>query len=770
MQSRIDTRRSPMAQKQKKKRLSVLVAMLVLAAALLCSCGGGSEIGNELVGDIDPAGQRYPFRTTRQEEECWGGNEAYGCQFFPYGGQLLRQQARDDVWLAFADVTGEEMCLQFEFEDTALAENDLIVNLYLAPTGTLWFLLRDAAGEYRVAQMTPGTPMETVCVLSGYPFSCSAEAFSVSGDWAVLGEENALVLYDLKSGAQLRVIDGVRCFCVDAEDGLYYYSNKSGLLVRYDLHEGRAVWSRDIESDENVPVQQMFFLPNAGLFTMARGTGQIDQRSTENGESLYVLFSTAEDSNVDYTDETLFLRSAFAVDENYHVYLSCIDTDYDTTPFTCTRYLWEFEPFTPENDPTERVTLTITAPYQVDAIDASMRMYQREHPEVEVVWDVQYASRGEFLLHTAQYAEQLALRLMTGDVGDILMLHGSGLDVDAILKTDVLANLSGYLAECEFRNELEQSPIDALRDESGALRALPVALRPRYMIYNETLAQELALDWETDDLTWSELLMLAEVWQRENAPYSLLWSDSASAASAQDVLRDVLLANLDSFSRQDGSVDVGQAWLRDMAEQIKSLQGSRALKSACGDFWWSAGSLSSTLFVEYYGADYTNLFSWLRLAEENNGVSLRIIPMPRGEQAQARQSYGYCWGISAVSAQKESAWDFLSFVVSRDGLVLDTYTEDTCLLNTVADRERFALSVRSTASRGEDGALLIDRELRLYEDYRAALAKPVSRLVEPAQWYEAICRPMEQYLDGTLMLDEALVTAEEAWACVLAAQ
>lgn len=754
--------------KQKAKLMSLLGT--ILAVMLLTGCNKDDGETKITGSGIDPTNQRYQFRTVIQDTEAWDGNDTYGFEYYPYDGHLLQQQNSETAGLTFADVTSNDIRLQFDFDYMQFAEGDLIANLYLDSEGTLWWLLRDISGEYRVAQMQQGKTMENICTLKGYPFTYAACRFAVSDGVAILSEENILVLYDLKNGSQIDMINGAHIFCVDANGWLYYFSGEDSLLVKRSLHQSQVAWQESVDSSEKMNIQQMFYHPDMGLFTMASGSGQIDCRDNESGIVRYTLFSTAENSNVDYSNEALFFNSAFAVDQNYCVWLSCVSTDYTSTPFTYTRHMWAFEPFLPDIDSSEVVSLTITAPYKVRAVESSIRMYQREHPEVEVIWDVQYNSRDELILHGTQYAEQLALRLMTGDVGDILMLHGSGLDVDAILKTDVMADLSSYLEDCPFRDELEESPLDALQDESGALRALPVALRPRYMIYNETLAQKMHLDWNAEDLTWAQMLTLAKKWQEDDVPISLLWSDTVDAQSGKDILRDILLANLDAFSTSDGSVNIGQPWLRDMVQQVKALQGSRSLKSSCRDFWWSEGSLSDTLFVRYYGADYTNLFNWLRTAEENNNITLRIVPMPRGEHTMARQSYAYCWGIPTVSKQKDMAWDLLSFMVSSDGFVTDTYTDETCLLNKKADKERFELSIRSTAIYDENGIILAGDELRLYEDYRASLAQPISRMTEPLQWREAIYVPIEQYLQEMLTLDEAIGKAEEAWQRVLTAQ
>jgi hypothetical protein len=67
-----------------------------------------------------------------------------------------------------------------------------------------------------------------------------------------------------------------------------------------------------------------------------------------------------------------------------------------------------------------------------------------------------------------------------------------------------------------------------------------------------------------------------------------------------------------------------------------------------------------------------------------------------------------------------------------------------------------------------DGVMQIQNQERHYEQFRALLDHPISRLSEPTRWRSAIYTPLSQYLDGTLTLDQALAKAQDAWQRVLA--
>ena len=119
----------------------------------------------------------------------------------------------------------------------------------------------------------------------------------------------------------------------------------------------------------------------------------------------------------------------------------------------------------------------------------------------------------DYSAHWEQYAEQLSLRLMSGDVGDIVLLNGSGLEVSAVLESDAMADLTPYLEQCPYRDELDEELLQPLTNSAGRLCGVPLGVSPQYLIYNETLGQSLGLTWDTDALTWKDLLDLATVWQ-----------------------------------------------------------------------------------------------------------------------------------------------------------------------------------------------------------------------------------------------------------------
>lgn len=717
----------------------------------------------------DPTATRYQFELVNVVEEQRSEPGSWWNKLYVDGDRLVCMQLEisKEYWMTVRDAATGEIVQEYTYDDMGDFQSAFA---YALDGDAVWLLYIDDANEYYVRRIMPGKEKEELGQLENYPFQYLPDKFEVWENFLIIqGDKglgvNKVVIYDLKTGVQ-KIIDDVSDFCIDGKGGIYYLSNSADggvYLVKSALTNDKKLWKMETKQSKNIILQQLFFHPKMGLFSIARDTGRIDCWDTETGARRYTLFSVAEDTDLNYTDE-VFNNSLFAIDSNFHVWLRYTVTDYHATPMTNICYTWEYAPCQPQTDLSDEITLTITAPYAPDAMSSSVHMYQGKHPEVQVEWDTQFVSRDDFTAHASQYAEQLTLRLMAGDVGDIMMLHGSALDVDAVLKTDVMTDLSVYLADCPFRKELEDSYLDALTRQDGSISALPVAIQPSYWIYNQTLAEKMGVSWDTDNITWSQVFDLAQQWQADGVKESVFWTSAKSEFSIIDeVLYSFLLENLDAFVMEDGSVNLHQDWLIKRLEQLARLQDSTQLYNAFDDYWWY--SFEDSLIVSYSGADYNNLFGWLYHCKENCNVELRILPVPKGEKTGTRQGYAFAWGITEVSRQKDIAWNFLEFLVGRDGFVMDTYFTDTCLLNKTADQER-AENVLQSFARNYNTETE-DYE-RYYDELRASLDHPISRLVEPTGRYNAIGEPISQYLAGSLSLDEALIEAEENWERALA--
>ena len=505
----------------------------------------------------------------------------------------------------------------------------------------------------------------------------------------------------------------------------------------------KSLWQQELPSGS--AYQQVWYSPQVGLFSCASRGGTVRLHDAETGEPTAAFFTAAE-NGLDYTAEGM-ASASFAVGADKRVLFCQITTDYDQQPIESRRITRVFLPRTASN---AAVTLTITAPYPAQGLVSCVRLYQSRHPEVEIVWDTAYDTVSDYSAHWEQYAEQLSLRLMSGDVGDIVLLNGSGLEVSAVLESDAMADLTPYLEQCPYRDELDEELLQPLTNSAGRLCGVPLGVSPQYLIYNETLGQSLGLTWDTDALTWKDLLDLATVWQAAGEASPSLFC-TGTARDPDSILEDFLLANLDSFS------DAAAAAA--LEPQLAALQalwdGDTLMRAGTDGRFWSDGFFENVLFTMGSAANYENLLENLTAAEQASQCTLRLVPIPLGENASRRQSYAVSWGISERSGNKEAAWALLEATLGEDGFVNDIYSKDYALVNRVADRQRYEAIFAARHS--------VQPQERHYAQYRAVCLQPTSRYSEPNNWKACVLAPIQEAVTGTAPLDEAIQTAVTNW-------
>lgn len=450
--------------------------------------------------------------------------------------------------------------------------------------------------------------------------------------------------------------------------------------------------------------------------------------------------------------------SSCAVDGQNRLYFNVFSYDVsDKENPVYWRNLYVLEPDRVEVDPADVVTLTITAPYQVESVAAAARNYLRDHPEVELVWDTQFISREELQNNSMEYKDQIALRLMTGDVGDLVMVTGSGLGFETMTETDAFADLSGYLDACPFRDELPDNLLEPLRGEDGAIRGLPLGVRPNYYVWNQELLDELGIDPYT--VTWSQLLDLALGWKEQGTDLSLEISDAGIGmyGSQEQIFQDILLANLYDLPKTNGSVRLDQPYLRQLLEKFKALSGSTQLLRSDGD--------ASKALILSSGMDNGNVSDRvhrIEMATSNHGIRLQAAPYPLGEVSEKRQGYAFCWAISQRSKNREAAWEFLQYLASAGAMTLEgdySYTRDTLPTNTAAQErwlEYYKLQWKGQGSEPEH----MEAHFRQMQD---AMGVPYARFDQITGWYPAVAEPLAQYITGELTLDEAMEQADSNW-------
>lgn len=767
--------------------LSILLVAVIAGGVWLVSGGfgkkdaqddhqapGSTADGSASFDWLNAENVRYKLagRTDREGRPFWGYDRAYE-KFFIYQGQLcqLASAEEDDgsrtVELVSVrdgnvlETYGESCFLPYWFSA-----------LYLDGEGQLWALYSSGDLEFPLLGLCkPGQTEEDAVPLDMKDRNgeyllptggAYVDSFAVWGDFVIVRFQSAnaarFAVIDWASGTGSILNWNVVDFCTGSDGMLYVLllAEQGGdrFLVKYNLRNSSTVWTNQVLPFMSASLwctgEKLFLLgdsPEKKIFPVDLETGAL-------GEVVFGLWSVAglQDAQVD----SPWIQ--FGLDSNGEIFLSCVEED-ETTGYV--RMTWRLESYILELDPEDMVTLTITSPYVVDSLESSIRLYQQQHPEVEVVWDVQYVSREELLANTLEYKDQLAIRIMAGDVGDLVMVTGSGLDERTVTDTDAFADVSGYLESCPFKDELNFNLPETLRGADGAIRAVPVAISPDYYLLNETLWEELDSPFDPNEVTWMELLDMALAWKEEGTDLSLCTCGSGQLESS--MLTDLLLANLYAAEQPDGSVQLDQPYLRELLEKWKELQGTKYLARSdddVGKALFSARPTISSYFLDqfYHMADRASKY----------GVSLRAVSKPKGEVWKQQQGYAFCWAVSGSSEQKEAAWDFLQFIISAEGLPGGQYTTDTLAWNSAAQETVYQ------QQRGEWEDIIAYGTLGLEEDDLERLEKnfreiqqlqsiPYSSLSQPYGWYQAICEPLEKYLKDELTLDEAMETANANW-------
>lgn len=705
-------------------------------------------------------------RTDQTGRPFWGYDSAYE-RFFTYQGQLcqLVSIGEDSGSTAVELVSVGDGSVLKTYDESCFLPYWFSA-LYLDGEDQLWALYSSGDLEFPLLGLCePGQTLEDAVPLDIADSAGQTPAVAVWGDFAVVqvrGETSCLAVINRTNGTASILDWDVADFCVSGGGMLYAlrYTEQGTrrVLEGYSLPEGKSVWS-----NQALPLMSTsLWSTEGGLFLLGDSPEKkifpVDLKTGALGEMVLGFWSVAGlQDELDACANSLGVQ--FGLDSGGGIFLSCVEED-ETAGYV--RMTWKLEPYVLELAPEDIVTLTITSPYVVESLESSIRLYQQQHPEVQVVWDVQYMSREELQANHQEYKDQLAIRVMAGDVGDLVMVTGSGLDEKTVTDTDAFADVSGYLEDCPFKEELDFNLPETLRGADGAIRAVPVAISPDYYLLNETLWKELGSPFDPNGVTWMELLDMALEWKEEGTDLSLC-ACGAGEQLESDMLTALLLANLYAAEQPDGSVQLDQPYLRELLTKWKQLQGTTYLARSDGDVGkalFSARPTISGYFVDqfYHMADRASKY----------GVSLQAVSKPKGEVWKKQQGYAFCWAVSGSSEQKEAAWDLLQFIISAKSLPGCQYTKDTLAWNSAAQETVYQQLRREWEDSIAYGALGqeaedLERLEKNFREIQQLQSIPYSSLSQPYGWYQAVCEPVEKYLRDELTLDEAMETANASW-------
>lgn len=475
--------------------------------------------------------------------------------------------------------------------------------------------------------------------------------------------------------------------------------------------------------------------------------GKIVAYKGEDGENLGEVFILGKDSSYTNLDPNYWIWD-FRIGDNEEVYFSLRGSDENGShPYKFFAYREKEKRYNSERP----VTLTITAPFKQDSLANAIKVYEIKYPEEKVEYNYIYNNGEQFLKHREKYSEQLAMDILTGEIGDIVATGAAGLVYQDVFRTDVFEDLAPYLKKDPSYDELNKNALKAIKIDN-AIRGLPVSFSYYFYEINEELADELELNVDYNHLKWSDVLKWTKVIEKK-APDAHLF---VGVNPKESVLNEILMANIpDLIDLKKKKADLHQKWFVDLMREFKECYKSKnfALDSPLGMQLERSFHGSLLRFMSNYGKNYRDQMKYF--CESNlNGTKKIYIPLFAGEKNDNRRAYSdNMYSINARSDRKESAWKFLRFLLEQD-MQQDSQLKGTPL-NVAAERK---LGTRYKSQFENQYPMEL---LEKFENSSMKSSKKIDFFYDVNHFKKDIEDPITQYLNDKITLVEAIKKAQE---------
>lgn len=409
------------------------------------------------------------------------------------------------------------------------------------------------------------------------------------------------------------------------------------------------------------------------------------------------------------------------------------------------------------------VTLTITTPYRTDFMMEAILRYEKAHPEEHVILDTAYNSQEQYLNHVDEYGEKLALRVIAGDIGDIVKTGGSHLAYRNFAQTDVFLPLNDWLGNNSHLNQLNPSILEGLKIR-GDIWGLPVFYMFTQYEWNEELADQLGLHVQADELTWSGLLKFLPALEEKAPGHHLLAVEIGDESPWMGLGVDLLIVNMpDLIDFEKQTFDLHQDWFISLLKQFKKASDSAQFVNRDIPFDLQ-DRLQGALLRPWSSYDRDLRDGQADFVQHNRKQASTMIPMIRGEKHPNRIAYSnYMYSINARSERTESALKFLDFLLSPSIESLNV-TSRMVPLNQEALKIKLDRADKENTPgdsfTGEDKDLIV-RKIHEYRDAFEKHSSMVDYLYDMDYLKQDIMLPIERYMKDEIDLEEALQLAEE---------
>lgn len=302
-----------------------------------------------------------------------------------------------------------------------------------------------------------------------------------------------------------------------------------------------------------------------------------------------------------------------------------------------------------------------------EAIRQAVSLYQREHPEVYIRYEIGLS--GDHSMTSEDAVKNLNTRILAGEGPDLLALDG--LPMDSYIEKGVLTDLSGVVYKMQQETSLFENLIDACRDE-GKLWYVPVRFRLPLVVGDKesvariqdlaSLADEVEALRERYPSGGLTGLLTEEAMLRElQVTSSGAWMDVKTHQIDEEKLTDFLVQARRIYQAEIQGYDERE--LSDARENVEEYQNSDFTWEEGGHVSASAASLGIATKAWKLGVGQTyrmdgefNLVTTLANQEEDFAYA------PWDGQV----AHGFCpagmVGICAGSEKNERVLDFFRFL------------------------------------------------------------------------------------------------------------
>jgi multiple sugar transport system substrate-binding protein len=534
-----------------------------------------------------------------------------------------------------------------------------------------------------------------------------------------------------------------------ADIGSFETDNKGSIYITFgvsDKHKYSGFEKINVESGKVECSVETKIFPNYIRYNKEKGTvyvmdnNGVTRYNASDGKNEKNIFTFGKDST--YVLDSLQVRDFFVgSEEDLYIALFYFESDKNISLY------YGYEP-KEGTRPERTVTLTVTAPYRQDFLSDAITRYEMKYPDQKVKYDYKYNSEEEFVANTEQYGQQLSLSILGGDVGDVVMTGGSGLNYEEVFKTDAFMDLSSLIEKDKNYDVLNKDVIEGLRIK-GAVRGLPISITRSYYEVNTKLLNSMGVKLDYNNLSWKDVISLTKVIE-EKAPDAHVFTGNEYVG---DYLIPMIGANMSQLvDFENKKINLNQEWFVDLLKDLKeAMKSKNFVKTHTGSD--VIDKLQGSLFVhrsterKYYR---DMVYNYLHYKEE--GKESLYIPIFVGEKSNKRGvQVNNMYSVNNKSKNKEDAWKFLSFLLEDDIQKLRTLRAEP--VNTKANKKILeAAAEEFSKTYGDDALKVVDMMMNIFDriDY-----------VDMYYNKQDIYDPLMSYINDEMSLEDALKKAEE---------